>query len=119
MFNKFHNSLNTLADPLWIAGPCSAEDEEHLTELAIRLKISGAHILRAGAWKPRTRPGAFEGFGAPALKWIRAAGDVSGLPVITEVASAKHVEQALAAGIDMFWIGARTTVNPFFNSGNC
>ena len=113
MFNNFHHSLKSLTEPLWIAGPCSAEDQEHLTELAIRLKISGAHILRAGAWKPRTRPGAFEGFGAPALKWIRAAGDASGLPVITEVASAKHVEQALASGIDMLWIGARTTVNPF------
>ena len=113
MFNNFHHSLKSLTEPLWIAGPCSAEDEQQLTELAIRLKIGGAHILRAGAWKPRTRPGAFEGFGAPALKWIRAAGDASGLPVITEVASAKHVEQALASGIDMLWIGARTTVNPF------
>lgn len=99
--------------PLLIAGPCSAEGEEELMNLAIQLKMAGVHILRAGAWKPRTRPESFSGFGVKALQWIVNAGKKAQLPVITEVACAEHVEEALKAGIEMFWIGARTTVNPF------
>ncbi len=101
------------ARPLLIAGPCSAEGEEELENLAIQLKMAGAHIMRAGAWKPRTRPESFSGFGVKALQWIVNAGKKAQLPVITEVACTEHVEEALKAGIDMFWIGARTTVNPF------
>ncbi len=99
--------------PLLIAGPCSAEGEEELENLAIQLKMAGTHIMRAGAWKPRTRPESFSGFGVKALQWIVNAGQKAQLPVITEVACAEHVEEALKAGIDMLWIGARTTVNPF------
>jgi chorismate mutase len=96
-----------------IAGPCSAESCEQVVETAIGVKKAGANVLRAGIWKPRTRPGCFEGIGAPGLMWLQEARRVTGLPVTTEVATPAHVEAALAAGVDILWIGARTTVNPF------
>ncbi|GIV32739.1 MAG: cytochrome c4 [Chitinophagales bacterium] len=100
--------------PVIISGPCSAESEKQMLQTALQLAALGrVHILRAGIWKPRTRPDQFEGAGARALSWLKAAGQATGLPVATEVASAAHVEACLKAGIDILWIGARTTVNPF------
>ncbi|QQS28014.1 MAG: bifunctional 3-deoxy-7-phosphoheptulonate synthase/chorismate mutase type II [Sphingobacteriales bacterium] len=103
-----------LGKPLFISGPCSAETEEQVLETCIRLaKKPLVHILRAGIWKPRTRPNSFEGVGSIGLQWLKEAGKETGLPVCTEVANAKHVYEALRMGIDILWIGARTTVNPF------
>ncbi len=100
--------------PLIISGPCSAETEEQLLATARLLKATGkVHVLRAGIWKPRTRPGEFEGIGAVGLEWLNKARAETGLPIAVEVANAKHVEQALAAKVDILWIGARSTVNPF------
>ncbi|OFZ27435.1 MAG: 3-deoxy-7-phosphoheptulonate synthase [Bacteroidetes bacterium RIFCSPHIGHO2_02_FULL_44_7] len=100
--------------PLIIAGPCSAETEVQLMETALRLQREGkTNILRAGIWKPRTRPNSFEGVGEIGLEWLANAGKETGLLTTTEVANARHAELALAAGIDVLWIGARTTVNPF------
>ena len=100
--------------PYLIAGPCSAETEEQVmqtaTELAANNEVS---IYRAGIWKPRTRPNSFEGVGTEGLKWLRKVKEKTGLMVGTEVANEKHVYQALKYGIDMLWIGARTSVNPF------
>lgn len=103
-----------LNKPLIIAGPCSAESEEQLLTTAQAVAATGkVDILRAGIWKPRTRPGAFEGAGVKALPWYAKAKEITGLPISTEVANAKHVEQAQAFDVDVFWIGARTTSNPF------
>lgn len=100
--------------PLIIAGPCSAETVEQTLHTAEQLAASGkVDIFRAGVWKPRTKPGGFEGMGIPALPWLVEVKRRTSLPVAIEVANAKHVESALAFGIDMFWIGARTTSNPF------
>ncbi len=100
--------------PLYIAGPCSAETESQVIATAERLKATGkVDVLRAGIWKPRTRPGAFEGVGAKGLPWLQKAKEITGLPVAVEVAKASHVELCLEFGIDVLWIGARTTVNPF------
>ena len=100
--------------PLIIAGPCSAETVEQTIETAKALAASGkVDVFRAGVWKPRTKPGGFEGIGIPALPWLVEVKKSTGLPVAIEVANSKHVESALAVGIDMFWIGARTTSNPF------
>lgn len=96
-----------------IAGPCSAETEEQVMATATALKQLGVAAFRAGIWKPRTRPGCFEGVGGPGLAWMRRVQRELEMPVIVEVGSARHVEQALAAGIDMVWLGARTTANPF------
>lgn len=96
-----------------IAGPCSAESPEQILQTAKDLSQLPVSIYRAGIWKPRTRPGSFEGFGEKALSWLRAAGDETGLPVATEVAEPSHVELCLKHNIDIIWIGARTTVNPF------
>ncbi|MCC7302265.1 MAG: bifunctional 3-deoxy-7-phosphoheptulonate synthase/chorismate mutase type II [Bacteroidia bacterium] len=99
---------------LLIAGPCSAETEEQVFQTALRLQRTGrAFWFRAGLWKPRTRPDAFEGVGAKALPWLTRVNRETGLTIITEVASAKHVEACLQTGIRHFWIGARSTVNPF------
>jgi chorismate mutase len=99
---------------LLIAGPCSVESEEQVMRTARELtQASTVHVLRGGVWKPRTRPGSFEGMGAPALRWLKQAGTAVGVPVAVEVATPEHVELAMAAGIDVLWIGARTTVNPF------
>lgn len=100
--------------PLIISGPCSAETEEQVIETATRLAKTGkVDVLRAGIWKPRTKPGMFEGNGIVALPWLAKAKQLTGLPITVEVATAKHVEDALKFGVDMLWIGARTTVNPF------
>lgn len=99
--------------PILVAGPCSAETEEQVLQTAQLLKDSGIQLFRAGIWKPRTRPGAFEGVGTPGLKWLKTVKETTGLPVTTEVANAQHVYDCLKYGIDVFWIGARTTVNPF------
>lgn len=100
--------------PLIISGPCSAETEEQTLETCRRLAATGAvDMLRAGIWKPRTKPGSFEGSGLKGLSWMAAAKAETGLPITTEVASAKHVENALEFGMDALWIGARTTGNPF------
>jgi chorismate mutase len=106
--------IDTGGKPLIIAGPCSAETEEQVLETALRIKAEGyAHIMRAGVWKPRTRPGSFEGMGEPALPWLVEARKQTGLPIAVEVASPDHIEKALKYGVDVLWIGARTTVNPF------
>ena len=100
--------------PLIISGPCSAETAEQTIQTAQQLAQLGmVDVFRAGVWKPRTKPGMFEGVGIPALPWLVEVKKSTGLPVAIEVANAKHVESALAFGIDMFWIGARTTSNPF------
>jgi chorismate mutase len=100
--------------PLIISGPCSAETEEQVVQTATRLAATGkVDILRAGIWKPRTRPGSFEGIGTKGLPWLQQAKKASGLPVAVEVATGKQVEDALHFDVDVLWIGARTTVNPF------
>jgi chorismate mutase len=99
--------------PVIISGPCSAESEEQVMETAKQLKDQGVQIFRAGIWKPRTRPGAFEGLGRVALPWMKRVKEELGMFVGTEVANAEHVKDALEFGIDILWIGTRTTVNPF------
>ncbi len=100
--------------PLIIAGPCSAETEDQLLATAHLLAKTGkVSALRAGIWKPRTRPGEFEGIGSIGLEWLKRAKEETGLPTTVEVATGKHVEEALAAGVDILWVGARSTVNPF------
>jgi chorismate mutase len=100
--------------PLIISGPCSAETEEQVIATATQLAATGrVDVLRAGIWKPRTRPGSFEGVGKPGLMWLSKAKEKTGLPVAVEVATGKQVQEALAYGVDILWIGARTTVNPF------
>ncbi|MBL4594807.1 MAG: bifunctional 3-deoxy-7-phosphoheptulonate synthase/chorismate mutase type II [Flavobacteriales bacterium] len=100
--------------PLIISGPCSVESEEQVLQTALEIsKLGKVSILRGGIWKPRTRPNSFEGVGAEGLKWLKQAGLEVGLPVATEVANAEHVEECLKNDIDILWIGARTTVNPF------
>lgn len=110
----FSNWAPVSNGPLIISGPCSAETEEQLLATARLLKATGkVNVLRAGIWKPRTRPGEFEGIGSIGLEWLNKAKAETGLPIAVEVANAKHVEEALAAGVDILWIGARSTVNPF------
>lgn len=99
--------------PIVIAGPCSAESEEQVMETAKQLKSQDVQIFRAGIWKPRTRPNAFEGVGVEGLEWLRKVKRELGMYVGTEVANAQHVYDALKYDIDVLWIGARTTVNPF------
>jgi len=99
--------------PLVIAGPCSAETEEQVLQTAYQIKECGVGIFRAGIWKPRTRPGGFEGVGAIGLKWLQKVKQQTGLLLATEVATRTHIELALQYDIDILWIGARTTVNPF------
>jgi chorismate mutase len=100
--------------PLIISGPCSAETEEQVIETAQRLAKTGQiDMLRAGIWKPRTKPGLFEGIGAKGLPWMQQAKKITGLPVTVEVATGKQVQDALTFDVDVLWIGARTTVNPF------
>lgn len=96
-----------------IAGPCSAETREQVVTTAEGVKRAGADLFRAGLWKPRTRPGCFEGCGSQGLSWLKEVKLTTGMPVATEVATPTHVEEALKAGVDVLWIGARTTVNPF------
>lgn len=99
--------------PMVIAGPCSAETQEQTLNTARQLHAQGVKIFRAGVWKPRTKPGGFEGVGEEALGWLKEVKRETGMYVSTEVATAKHVELALKYGIDMLWIGARTTADPF------
>lgn len=100
--------------PLIISGPCSAETEQQLLQTAMQLSATGkVDVLRAGIWKPRTKPGMFEGVGVRGLDWLLQAKKTTGLPTTVEVATAKHVEDALQFKVDILWIGARTTVNPF------
>lgn len=106
--------ITAKAQPLLIAGPCSAETEEQLVATAHLLAATGkVTALRAGIWKPRTRPGEFEGIGSIGLEWLKRAKAETGLPTAVEVATAKHVEEALKGGVDILWIGARSTANPF------
>ncbi len=99
--------------PFVIAGPCSAETEEQVMTTATQLAQKGCHIFRAGVWKPRTKPGGFEGNGEMALPWMKRVKEETGMLVSTEVATPEHVELALKYGIDILWVGARTTANPF------
>lgn len=99
--------------PLIIAGPCSAETEEQVVNTALQLAAKGVKIFRAGIWKPRTKPGGFEGVGEEGLPWMARVKSEAGMLITTEVATPKHVEAALNAGMDMLWIGARTSANPF------
>ena len=96
-----------------IAGPCSAETEEQVITTARQLAGRGCHIFRAGVWKPRTKPGGFEGNGEAALPWLQRVKEETHMMVATEVATPEHVELALKYGVDVFWIGARTSANPF------
>ena len=109
---KWLHAFN-LSHPLVIAGPCSAETEEQVMDIAHQLKDSDATIYRAGIWKPRTRPGNFEGVGAIGLKWLQRVKEETGMMTATEVANKDHVKLALEADIDVLWIGARSTVSPF------
>ena len=99
--------------PFVIAGPCSAETEEQVMTTALQLASKGCHMFRAGIWKPRTKPGGFEGNGEVALPWMEQVKKETGMLTATEVATPEHVELALKYGIDILWIGARTTANPF------
>ncbi len=106
--------IKPISEPLLIAGPCSAETEDQLLTTAHLLAQTGkVSVLRAGIWKPRTRPGEFEGIGSIGLQWLKRAKAETGLPTAVEVANSKHVEEALAADVDILWVGARSTVNPF------
>jgi chorismate mutase len=102
-----------LSHPLVIAGPCSAETEEQVLKIAHALKDTDVNYFRAGIWKPRTRPGMFEGVGALGLKWLQKVKEETGMKICTEVANAAHVKLALEHDVDLLWIGARSTVSPF------
>lgn len=110
---QFQPIFNIKKRPILIAGPCSAETEDQVLTTAHGLKDQGIDLFRAGIWKPRTRPGAFEGVGVQGLPWLQRVKQETGLKVTTEVATAQHVNECLKHGIDVFWIGARSTVNPF------
>ncbi len=109
----FQPVFETKKRPIFIAGPCSAETEAQVLATAHALAAQQVDLFRAGIWKPRTRPGAFEGVGKPGLAWLKRVKAETGLRVTTEVANGQHVAEALKHGIDVLWIGARTTVNPF------
>lgn len=99
--------------PLIIAGPCSAETEEQVITTAKELAHNGIKIFRAGIWKPRTKPGGFEGVGVDGLQWLKRVKEETGMYISTEVATRQHIEAAIEAGVDILWIGARTSANPF------
>ena len=105
--------LFTEPRPSVVAGPCSAETEEQMMETAKGLKDMGINVFRAGIWKPRTHPGSFEGIGTEGLRWMQRAKKELGLKIATEVASERHVFECLKFGVDLVWLGARTTANPF------
>jgi chorismate mutase len=114
MWTNFTSKNQRKDRPYLIAGPCSVETEEQLDLTVAQIAQTGvANMLRGGIWKPRTRPGSFEGVGEEGLQWLVAAGKRHQIPVSTEVANAYQTERALKAGVDVLWIGARTTVNPF------
>jgi len=109
-----HKWIDTQKDPLIISGPCGAETEEQIMQTAFGLAaLNRVHVFRAGVWKPRTRPNSFEGAGSKALPWLSRVKKETGMLTAVEVANAGHAEEALKHGIDILWIGARTTVNPF------
>ncbi len=112
-FNGILNLGVEVNKPLIIAGPCSAETEEQVLATAHALDENRVNLFRAGIWKPRTRPNSFEGVGAKGLAWLKRVKQETSIPVTTEVANVKHVYEALKAGIDVLWIGARTSANPF------
>jgi chorismate mutase len=112
--NPIKDWLPGIDNPLLISGPCSLESEEQAMETAKLLaKDKRVHVYRGGVWKPRTRPGSFEGIGSIGLKWLQMVKEETGLKVGTEVANAQHTEEALNAGLDVLWIGARSTASPF------
>ncbi len=110
---KIKNVIEKKDRPITIAGPCSAESEDQILMTAKALAAQGVDLFRAGVWKPRTSPGSFEGVGSIGLKWLARAKAETGIKVTTEVANPHHVIEALRTGIDVLWIGARTTVSPF------
>ena len=110
---RLRGSRTCLPGKIVVAGPCSVESERQVMETALELGKLGISALRGGIWKPRTRPGSFQGIGEVGLPWLKAAGKAAKLPVACEVAQPAHVDACLAHGIDVLWIGARTTVNPF------
>lgn len=110
---QFQPIFNAEKRPVLIAGPCSAETEEQVLKTAHGLKDKNLDLFRAGIWKPRTRPGAFEGIGVQGLSWLKRVKEETGLRTTTEVATGQHVYECMKYGIDVLWIGARTTVNPF------
>jgi chorismate mutase len=110
--DKFSDWFASRTEKCLVAGPCSVETETQILHTAIELAKYDVTLLRGGIWKPRTRPGTFEGVGGKGLKWLKAAGEAAGLPVATEVACAAHVELCLKSDIDVLWIGARTTTSP-------
>lgn len=112
-FLPFFDDVDTSSAPVIIAGPCSAETESQVLDTARSLAADGVKYFRAGIWKPRTKPGGFEGVGVEGLGWLARVKSETGMKVATEVAMPAHVEAAIDAGIDMLWIGARTTANPF------
>ena len=109
--------LAAMASPIVIAGPCSAESEQQVLDTARALCAIGVKVFRAGIWKPRTMPGGFEGVGDEGLDWLQRVKQETGMALATEVATVEHVRSALNAGIDILWIGARTTANPFAIQG--
>ena len=112
-FEPIFSETSRVGAPRLIAGPCSAESEEQVMQTASELSALGIDYYRAGLWKPRTKPGGFEGVGSKGLAWLRQVKAEYGIPVGTEVATPRHVELALKGGMDMLWIGARTVTNPF------
>lgn len=108
-----HDTFTDTPSPLIIAGPCSAESRRQMLDTALALAAAGIKIFRAGVWKPRTRPGGFEGHGTRAIDWLREVKSLTGMLTATEVGTASHARLALAADIDILWIGARTTASPF------
>jgi chorismate mutase len=109
----FLNGNLSARKKLLIAGPCSVESEEQMLRTAMQLSAYEVTLIRGGVWKPRTRPGSFEGVGGKGLVWLKQAGNAVGLPVATEAANPAHVGACLKAGVDVLWIGARTTTSPF------
>lgn len=112
-FTHKQNNVQEAKDLFLISGPCSAETEQQVIETAMAVAKTSADVFRAGVWKPRTRPGGFEGIGEKALQWLNTAKQLTGLPICVEVATAEQVSLALSYNVDILWIGARTTVNPF------
>lgn len=112
-FNEILKSNSGASSPFIIAGPCSAESEQQMLQTAMELSANGIRILRAGLWKPRTRPGNFEGVGEKGLKWMQNIREVTGMAMATEVATPAHVEACIKAEIEILWIGTRTSGNPF------
>lgn len=107
------NIPDPVSEPIIIAGPCSAESEEQTLLTGTQLADIGVRIFRAGVWKPRTKPGGFEGRGKVALEWMKKVREQTGMLIATEIANRRHLEEALEAGVDGIWIGARTSANPF------